>query len=131
LGPHSRRLSLGSLDLRTAEGRFAKGIRDKLAEHLGNQLTAPQELIISACAIKALRLELMVHPILSDAALANEGYDHRFLAWANSLRRDLEAIGIVRPPQLPRLGDYLKAIENTPAAAPEEGAAPGKDVDDA
>jgi hypothetical protein len=49
--------------------------------------------------------------------------------WSNSLRRDLEAIGIARPPQLPRLGDYLKAIENTPAAAPEEDAAPEKDAD--
>jgi hypothetical protein len=104
-------------------------IREQLTRHLGGQLTAPQQLIVSAASIKALRLEMMLKTILSEEAIASGNQDGQYLAWSNSLRRDLEAIGIVRPPQLPRLSDYLKAIENTSAAAPEEDAAPEENAD--
>ncbi len=107
LGPHSRRLTLGRLDLRTSEGAFAKAVRDALASHLGGELTAPQQLLVSAAAIKSLRLELMVQRILAPDAL-DAGQDGKFLAWANSLRRDLEAIGIARkPPRVPTLAEHL------------------------
>ena len=107
LGPHSRRLTLGALDLRTSEGQFAKAVREALAAHLGGELTAPQQLLVSAAAIKALRLELMVQRILAPDALDAQ-QDGKFLAWANSLRRDLEAIGIARkPPRVPTLAEHL------------------------
>ncbi len=107
LGPHSRRLTLGALDLRTSEGQFAKAVRDALALHLGTDLSAPQQLLVSAAAIKALRLELMVQRILAPDALDAQ-QDGKFLAWANSLRRDLEAIGIARkPPRVPTLAEHL------------------------
>jgi hypothetical protein len=112
------------LDRRTSEGKFVLAIREQLTRHLGGQLTAPQQLIISAASIKALRLEMMLKTILSEEAIASGNQDGQYLAWSNSLRRDLEAIGITRPPQLPRLGDYLKAMEDTPAAA-ANGAAVG------
>ena len=130
-GPYSERISFGYvLDRRTSEGKFVLAIREQLTRHLGGQLTAPQQLIVSAASIKALRLEMMLKTILSEEAIASGNQDGQYLAWSNSLRRDLEAIGITRPPQLPRLGDYLKAIENTPPS-PEEDAAPEEDADDA
>jgi hypothetical protein len=103
-------------------------IREQLTRHLGGQLNAPQQLIISAASIKALRLEMMLKTILSEEAIASGNQDGQYLAWSNSLRRDLEAIGIARPPQLPRLGDYLKAIEDTPAATADDVA--NRDEDD-
>lgn len=107
LGPHSRRLTLGALDLRTTEGQFAKAVRDALSLHLGSDLTPPQQLLVSAAAIKALRLELMVQRILAPDALDAQ-QDGKFLAWANSLRRDLEAIGIARkPPRIPTIAEHL------------------------
>jgi hypothetical protein len=127
-GPYSERISFGYvLDRRTSEGKFVLAIREQLTRHLGGQLTAPQQLIVSAASIKALRLEMMLKTILSEEAIASGNQDGQYLAWSNSLRRDLEAIGIARPPELPRLGDYLKAIDNPPAAAPEEDADRGED----
>ena len=129
-GPYSERISFGYvLDRRTSEGKFVLAIREQLTRHLGGQLTAPQQLIVSAASIKALRLEMMLKTILSEEAIASGNQDGQYLAWSNSLRRDLEAIGIARSPQLPRLGDYLKAIDNTSAAGPEEDAAPEVDAD--
>jgi hypothetical protein len=122
-GPYSERISFGYvLDRRTSEGKFVLAIREQLTRHLGGQVTAPQQLIISAASIKALRLEMMLKTILSEEAIASGNQDGQYLAWSNSLRRDLEAIGIARPPQLPRLGDYLKAIENTPDPTPDDAA---------
>ena len=122
-GPYSERISFGYvLDRRTSEGKFVLAIREQLTRHLGDQLTAPQQLIISGASIKALRLEMMLKTILSEEAIASGNQDGQYLAWSNSLRRDLEAIGIARPPQLPRLGDYLKAIDNTPAPTPDDAA---------
>ena len=63
---------------------------------------------------------MMLKTILSEEAIASGNQDGQYLAWSNSLRRDLEAIGIARPPQLPRLSDYLKAIETTPAATADD-----------
>jgi hypothetical protein len=100
-------LTLGALDLRTSEGQFAKAVRDQLALHLGGELTAPQQLLVSAAAIKALRLELLVQRILAPDALDSQ-QDGKFLAWANSLRRDLESIGIARKPlPVPTLAEHL------------------------
>ena len=107
LGPHSRRLSLGELDLRTAEGRYARGIRQALIDHVGGTPTAAQQLLIGAVALKALRMEMMISRILSDEQIEN-GNDGQFLAWANSMRRDLEVLGVAHKlPAPPSLERYL------------------------
>jgi hypothetical protein len=108
-------LSLAELDLRTAEGRYAAGIRVALIEHVGGDPSVPQQLLIGAIALKALRMELMMSHILSDEQIA-EGDDGKFLSWANSLRRDLEALGIKRPPPTqPSLPEYLQEIQRRKA----------------
>lgn len=118
IGPHSRRLTLGQLDLRTAEGRYAKAIRDALVEFVGpQQLTPTLQLLISATAIKALRLEMLAQRVLSGSSL-DGGQDARFLGWANSLRHDLEAIGLRGVPEAPGA-----ALDRFIASLPRQNAA--------
>jgi hypothetical protein len=102
-------LTLGELDLRTAEGRYAKGIRKALIEHVGGSPTPAQQLLIGLVALKCLRMEMMVFKILSDEQIES-GDDGKFLSWANSVRRDLEVLGVARNlPPPPSLEHYLLA----------------------
>jgi hypothetical protein len=115
IGPHSDDLVLGSLDLRTNEGRFIAGIRQSLLDQLGREPSAAEQLMVSNAAIKALRCELMLQRIFKKDSL-DTSHDLQFLAWSNSMRRDLEALGIKpNAVQAPDLRQYL--IERKKVAA--------------
>jgi hypothetical protein len=116
-------LTLAELDLRTAEGKFCAGIRAALVEHVGGNPTPPMQILIGLAALKSLRLELMMSRILSDEQI-KEGDDGKFLSWANSLRRDLLALGLERMRELPQsLTDYLREIERRRTLANDADAA--------
>lgn len=110
LGPFSRRLSFGQLDLRTSEGQFANDIRIALSEQLGGNPSPAQQLMIQAAALKALRCELLIRRVLTEVSIKGNN-DHHCLAWLNGLRRDSEALGLLDPtdnkPSLPSLTEYL------------------------
>jgi hypothetical protein len=91
----SHPLALGELDKRTNEGRYVETVRKALYDHVGGDPSAPQQLLIGAIALTALRIEFSVKKILDDRQVA-EGDDNRHLAWVNSLRRSLVAIGLER-----------------------------------
>jgi hypothetical protein len=115
-GPFSETKTLAALlDRRTQEGRFAAEVEDGLVEHLGGEVTAPQRLLIRCAALKALRVAL-----LSRLMVTKEGMtdlcDRQLVAWMNSLRLDLQALGMERPEQAPRtLQAYL--VEDKSRAA--------------
>jgi hypothetical protein len=115
ISPHSDDLVLGSLDLRTNEGRFIAGIRQSLIDQLGREASAAEQLMVSNAAIKALRCELMLQRIFKKDSL-DTGQDLHFLAWSNSMRRDLEALGI-KPNAVPQahLRQYLIAKKKVAA----------------
>src|SRR5580693_5053289 len=92
VGPFSRDQSLTDADHRTREGRFLKTVTSELVEHLGDA-TAPQRLLIQSAALKATRMMLLTDQLLAGVPLA-EGSDHHALAWLNSMRLDLQAIGL-------------------------------------
>jgi hypothetical protein len=96
IGPFSRRLSFGSLDLRTKEGQFAHDIKTALLEQLGGDPTPAQQILVQLAAIKALRCELLCNVIFSDTAI-KDVREYHLLAWMNGLRRDLEALGLEEP----------------------------------
>jgi hypothetical protein len=106
-GPFSRSQSLVDLDRRTRAGRVMKSVVAELIEHIGDA-SAPQRLLVQAAAVKAVRLALLTDQLL-DGTPPSEGSDHHALAWLNSLRLDLQAIGLERkgPAQLD-LSVYLK-----------------------
>ena len=91
-GPYSERISFGYvLDRRTSEGKFVLAIREQLTQHLGGQLTAPQQLIISAASIKALRLEMMLKSILSEEAIASGNHAPKLRPGAAGVKGRLAA----------------------------------------
>ena|ERR1700735_3531815 len=114
-GPFSRDQSLMELDCRTHAGRVMSGVIAELTEHIGDA-TAPQRLLIQCAALKATRVALLSAQLL-DGKPPSEGSDHHALAWMNSLRLDLQAIGIERKgPASLDLREYLKTQAEAPAA---------------
>jgi hypothetical protein len=76
---------LSDLDLRTNAGKFANSIKEGLEAQIGNP-TAGQQILIKLVAVKVLRCEMMAR------------IENYFLAWSNSIRRDLEALGVLDTP---------------------------------
>jgi hypothetical protein len=123
VGPFSRDQALTDVDRRTRAGRVLRSVTVELIEHLGDA-TAPQRLLVQAAALKATRLMLLTDQLL-DGTPPSEGSDHHALAWLNSLRLDLQAIGLERKgaAQLD-LSVYLKSqAEAVSEAVPDAAAA--------
>lgn len=93
-GPFSRDQELSNVDRRTRAGRVMRSVTTELMQHLGDA-SAPQRLLVQAAALKATRLALMTESLL-DGVSPSEGSDHHALAWLNSLRLDLQALGLER-----------------------------------
>ncbi len=106
-GPFSRDQELANVDRRTRAGRVMRSVTIELMNHLGDA-SAPQRLLVQSAALKATRLALMTESLL-DGAGFSEGSDHHALAWLNSLRLDLVALGLERRvnPSLD-LAEYMK-----------------------
>jgi len=92
VGPYSRPSALAKLDGRTAAGRFVKAIQTELAEHVGAP-NAAQSLLIKLASFKALRIALMADQVLTAEAI-HERDDRQIISWCNSLRLDLQVLGI-------------------------------------
>jgi len=99
IGAFSRRLSLADLDLRTNAGKFANSIKEGLEAQIGDP-TAGQQILIKLVAIKVLRCEMMYDQVLSNPRGGDlqDRIENYFLAWSNSIRRDLEALGVLDTP---------------------------------
>jgi hypothetical protein len=121
-GPFSTDQALTSLDRRTKAGRIMKTVVGELMDHLGDA-TPPQRLIVQAAALKAVRLSLLTENLLAGDP-PGEGSDHHALAWLNSMRLDLQALGLERKvrPSL-NLAEYLKTAATDQAEAAEAAAA--------
>ena len=89
-----------------------KGVIKQLSEQIGAPTTA-QALLIQSAALKATRLSLLSEQLL-DGNPPSEGSDHHALAWLNSLRLDLMALGLERRErQILDLNGYLKKAADT------------------
>ena len=82
-------------------------IQAELTNHVGGAPSAAEAILIRLASLKALRVALMAPKIMTSEAI-DERADRQFLAWANSLRRDLDTLGIAkRAESSPRLADLL------------------------
>jgi hypothetical protein len=116
LGPYSRAHHLASVDGRSQVGRYIQDLSRDLARHVGDPSPA-QRVLIKEAAIKSARLGLLVDRILSDSNLDYDCATRTYLAWSNSLRRDLEALGLQKPEaKLPAIADYIAARRKGTAA---------------
>ena len=114
-GPFSRDQSLTAIDHRTRAGRVLKGVHAELVAHIGDP-TPGQRLLIQAAALKATRLALLSERLLRDETLS-EGSDNHALAWLNSMRLDLQALGLERKAvRTITLADYVAKAADTEAA---------------
>ena len=111
-----------------------------LSAQLGGDPSPAEALLIQGAALKACRLYLLSEKLL-DGGDISEGTDHHALAWLNSMRLDLQALGLKRVVRdvTPSLKDILaehgtaeKATEPI-SDRPRRGRPPGsrKPTDDA
>ena len=121
LGPFARDRSLTTIDRRTKAGRVLRQTRIDLTDMLGGYPTAAESLIIQAASIKAVRLYLMSEQILSGVDFS-EGSDHHALAYLNSMRQDLTALGLER--RVKDISPKLEDILREHAAKPTKRAEP-------
>jgi hypothetical protein len=96
------------LDARTLEGKTERRTIRELTRHVGGSPTFPQEVLIGRAARLLVMVELMEKRLIESDEL-NDFASRQILAWVNTLRRTLEALGLERPQQAPkRLADVLK-----------------------
>jgi hypothetical protein len=114
-GPYSKRAALAHLDHRTRQGKFAREVRTQLIEHVGGRPSAAQLLLIQMATLKALRIALL-SDVVAGQVQVDERDDRQLVSWMNSLRRDLEALGLARPAErMPGIREIL--LERAKTAA--------------
>lgn len=115
-GPFSKDRLLAGADKRTRIGRVYRTILTSMTDHVGGNPTAAEFLLIQACALKASRLSLMSEAILSEGELP-KGADEKTISWANSMRLDLQTLGLER-----RVKDITPSLADIVAASAKEAA---------
>lgn len=109
LGPYSRPHTLTLIDGRCQVARCIRDLAQELVRHVGGDPTPAQLLLIREAAIKNAKLGMLVDKILQDAEPDVDLATRCYLAWSNSLRRDLEALGIRQPEKVvQRLADVIR-----------------------
>ncbi len=115
IGPHVRRLRPEVLDGRTRLGREIRDTRRAIVAALGGEkaLTPHQRLLVDRAVEKSVRCAMIFDRMVEDGDLAGES-ERRYIWYANSLRRDLTALGITKAvpgaaEDVPDLDDYLAA----------------------
>lgn len=94
VGPYSASKVIAEADIRTLPGRYVTGVRDRLIAHVGGDPTEPQQLLIDGATVKACRLAMLAQRMNDPDKLGEDA--HQFLAWSNSLRLDMLALGLDR-----------------------------------
>ena len=97
IGAFSKRLTFSDLDRRTNAGKYVNSIKNDLEAQIGNP-SAGQQILIKLVAVKMLRCEMMYERVLSqsDGGNLQDRVENYFLAWSNSVRRDLEVLGVLK-----------------------------------
>ncbi len=93
-GPTSKDEAISRIDRRTRAGRLMRTLEADLTSDLGGDPSAAQKLLIKAATVKAVRLALLADQLLDGVEVQSD--QHHVLAWANSLRLDLVALGLER-----------------------------------
>ena len=111
VGPFSRDRALSVLDKRTKAGRVLRTTISDLTAHVGGLPSPAEALIIQSAAVKATRLFLLSEKLLAGGDIGNDG---QALAWLNSMRQDLTALGLAARIKdvTPSLADIAASINS-------------------
>lgn len=93
VGPFSKGRNISSLDRRTKAGRVLRTTIADLRDHLGGHPSPAEALLVQSASLKATRLYLLSEKLLAGGEIGNDGM---MLAWLNSMRQDLTALGLQR-----------------------------------
>lgn len=127
-----RRYLAGELDGREKETQLLKRELQDLADDRGGpeHLTNAERTLLERAAFKSVLCQVVEAYTLKQASpIGQDGLlpvlAKQYLTWSNSLRRDLEALGLrpERPDKRPSLQEFLKARS---AQNGHQGAAPAK-----
>ena len=91
---HGAFASLENLDQRTGLAKGLRALREDLTTALGGNLSPQEALLIDRCVYKAARIASWEAYTLNGGEPSDT--DAHYLAWANSLRLDLQALGLQR-----------------------------------
>lgn len=93
IGPYSRHGRLCKLDGRTREAALMRHVRKELIAHVGGHPNPVQRALIERAVILTLRVAQIDTKILQGEVLSLHDSNYA-LAWNNSLRRTLTALGV-------------------------------------
>jgi hypothetical protein len=104
-----RRFAVGrELDARTLEGKTERRAIRELTEHVGGNPTFPQQVLITRAARLLVMVEHMERHLIESDEMSDWA-SRQMLAWVNTLRRTLQALGMDRPQRAPkRLADVIR-----------------------
>lgn len=103
------RQRLRRLDGRSELGRLWRDVQRELTEAVGGDPTPGQEILIATAADMTVRCTMLGTQMLTaDTDEAAAEAERRFGWWSERLRRTLQAIGLDRKANAPRLGDVLR-----------------------
>ena len=104
---HGAYRNLTALDGRTKEARIIAEVEAALVNSLGGDPSPQQCLLIQRIAVKSLRCYLSEREFLRNRSQSRLETD--YLSWANSLRADLQLLGLERRAKpVVDLHDYTK-----------------------
>jgi hypothetical protein len=114
-GPYTKTTSLTAIDGRCRVARQIREFTATLVQHVGGSPTPAQAVLIREASVKNAKVVMLTDTILAGKGVDLDCATRTYLAWSNSLRRDLEALGVSRPEQqLPSPIEYL-AVRRKPA----------------
>lgn len=121
-GQQSRQARFLTLDESTPAGRVLRTVIDDLTDQLGGEPTAAEALLIQAVAIKATRLFLLGKKLLGLGDNEVMKSDDHALAYLNSMRCDLLALGLGRRTKdvTPNLPEFIRRHKARKAAAQQQ-----------
>ncbi len=103
---HGAFASLTNLDQRTQLAKGLRALREDLNNALGGNLSPQESLLVDRCVYKSARIAAWEAYTLNGGEPSET--DAHYLAWANSLRLDLQALGLQRrAAPVESLRDYL------------------------
>jgi hypothetical protein len=117
-------LSRRNLDQRSKLARALREIEGELVSAIGGNPSPQQTILIHRIVYKLARITFFEASTLA----GDKGADEHYLAWSNSLRLDLQAIGLDRvPPPTPTLADYLRNFDAAKRAKASEPSNPSSE----
>jgi hypothetical protein len=115
IGPYSRRSVLDKLDRRSGEFLFMQDVKRELIEHVGGNPSATQRALIEQAAWLQLHIRTMDNKAVSGKLTALDS--RTYLAWQNTLRRTMQALGPAASPPQDRGPSLRQHLQQRQAAA--------------